>query len=531
VKTAARSEPFAMTATEMAGAIRTGELSSREAVESCIRRIEEVNAVLNALVMPRFEEALVEADAADRARSEGAGMGPLHGVPITIKDQFDLAGFPTTLGVPNRAAQVAAQDGPLVGRLRHAGGIVLGKTNVPQLCYYHECNNPVFGQTNNPWNLARSPGGSSGGEASLIAAGGSPLGLGADIGGSIRVPSHFCGIAGIKPTSRRLAMVDTPMEPFFLQDVVVHQPGPMARSVPDLSLAMSVLAAPGQELFDILVEPRGWPDPAGVEVSGLRCGLYEGDGWFSASPGIRRAVGEAGSALEAAGGLLRAFEPPDVGEAVRLFLGVMGFDGLETFRDALRGQTVVPQLKGLMLLGSIPKAVRPLIAAFFTALGRKSDGLALRAAGPWPDEKLTVLAEEVVRYRERFIAAMDAAGVDVVLCPPYGLPALVHGAGDELTVHTSGSYAALLNLLGFPAGTVPVTRVRPGEETDRPRRRDVVTRKSLLVEQGSAGLPVGVQVFARPWREDVVLRTMGTVEAVVSSSAEYPRTPASVSTL
>ena len=130
-------------------------------------------------------------------------MGPLHGVPITIKDQFLVAGTPTTWGLPNQAGHRAEEDGPLVQRWRQAGAIILGKTNVPQLLYYAESDNPLYGRANNPWNLARTPGGSSGGEGAIIAAGGSPIGMGGDIGGSLRIPAHFCGLTTLKPTSGR----------------------------------------------------------------------------------------------------------------------------------------------------------------------------------------------------------------------------------------------------------------------------------------------------------------------------------------
>jgi len=243
--TASRQEGLAgRGASELARLIRGGDVSARDVVEAHIRRIEDVDARLNAVVARRFEEALAEATRADDARARGEVLGPLHGVPVTIKDQFLVAGMPTTFGLPPRASHRADGDGPLVARLRQAGAIVLGKTNVSQLLFYHESDNPVYGRTNNPWNLDRTPGGSSGGEGAIVAAGGSALGLGSDLGGSIRIPAHFCGIAGLKPSSRRLSLLDTPAGIFFEQDVIGYQPGPLARTVADLALAMSVLAGP-----------------------------------------------------------------------------------------------------------------------------------------------------------------------------------------------------------------------------------------------------------------------------------------------
>ena len=203
---------LALGAREISERVASGELSAREVIEEHVRRIEEVNPRLNAVVVTQFDCALREADAADAALAHGGPLGPLHGVPVTIKEQFMVPGTPTTMGLPSRASHRAPSDGPLVGRLRRAGAIVLGKTNVSQLLIYHESDNPVYGRTNNPWDPERTPGGSSGGEAAIIAAGGSSLGLGGDYGGSIRVPAHFSGLHGLRPTAGRLTRLDTPAE-------------------------------------------------------------------------------------------------------------------------------------------------------------------------------------------------------------------------------------------------------------------------------------------------------------------------------
>ncbi len=383
----------------------------------------------------------------------------------------------------------------------------------------------MYGRTNNPWNFDRTPGGSSGGEGAIVAAGGSALGLGSDLGGSIRIPAHFCGIAGLKPTSRRLSLLDTPAGIFFEQDVIGYQPGPLARTVADLALAMSVLAAPGQEAFDPTIEPRPWLDPKAIDIASLRVGMYEDDSWFRPSPAVRRAVREAGHALEGLGARVEPFRPPDVGEALRLFIAVLSADGLRTFHEALRGQPIDPRLKAFLAISRIPRTVRPLVAATMTVVGRPHAALAVRAAGPWPADHFRVLDSEVRGYRERFLASLDAAGVDALVCPPHALAALTHGTGDDLTAITVGSYATVFNVLGFPAGVVPVTRVRAGEESDRSRRRDVPTRKALAVEHGSVGLPIGVQVVARSWREHVVLGVMAALEAACRSWTDFPVEP------
>src|SRR5579872_7192317 len=195
-------------ATELAAMIARGDISSLEAVEAHIERIERVNPALNAVVVKRYDAARAEARQADERLARGEVLGPLHGVPITIKESLELVDTPSTFGLQSRANILSRQDDLYVARMRKAGAIILGKTNVAQLLYYIESDNPVYGRTNNPWNLDRTPGGSSGGQAAIIAAGGSPMGLGTDLGGSIRVPATFCGIAGLKPTAGR--MPDTP---------------------------------------------------------------------------------------------------------------------------------------------------------------------------------------------------------------------------------------------------------------------------------------------------------------------------------
>jgi fatty acid amide hydrolase len=234
-------------AIEIAQKIANGEISICEVVEAHIARIEEVNPNLNAVIIPLFEQAKREAIAADAALYRGDKLGELHGVPITIKGCFDVRGTVSTMGLSLESQTEATQNAVMVERLKQAGAIILGKTNVPQMCASNQTDNPVYGRTVNPWNSERSSGGSTGGEAAIIAAGGSCLGLGSDFGGSVRMPAHACGINSIKPTSFRLTL--SGHAPFFPgQSIINSQPGVLARRVSDLSLAMKILSAPGQEV-------------------------------------------------------------------------------------------------------------------------------------------------------------------------------------------------------------------------------------------------------------------------------------------
>ena len=233
-------------ATSLAGLIARRELTAREAVEAHLRRIEAVNGQVNAVVQLDAERALAAADAADRALARGEPLGPLHGVPFTVKDTIAAAGIEMAMGAPERAGVVPPADATAVARIRAAGGILLGKTNCPAYGGGIETENPVYGRTSNPYDLARTPGGSSGGEAAIVAAQGSPCGLGTDSGASVRLPAHFCGLASIKPSAGRVPLtgvLDDEGQLGTLGDPRT-QVGPLARSVDDVALLLRIVAGP-----------------------------------------------------------------------------------------------------------------------------------------------------------------------------------------------------------------------------------------------------------------------------------------------
>ena len=522
------TDPLDVGAARLAALIAARKLSATEVVDAFIARIEEVNPSLNALVLPRFEEARREARAADEALARRGPIGVLHGVPVTIKEEFRVAGMATTLGLPSRTGDRAVDEGPLVRRLRDAGAIILGKTNLSQLLIFNEADNPVYRRSSNPWNLDRTPGGSSGGEAAIMAARGSPLGLGGDLGGSLRVPAHFCGIHTLKPTSRRLTKLDGVSGLASAQEGVVPQPGPLARHVADLALAMKVLAAPGLERVDASVPPVPWPADE-VAPSGLRVGYFVDDGHFPASPAIRRLVEEAATALGAAGAPVRPWKPPSASEAIRLFVALISADRFETLRRVASSDPIDRRVGGLFTLAGIPRALRPLVAGLAGLAGQRRLATTIRSGGALSAaEYFDVLAQRN-EFRARFFAAMDAGEVDVLVCPPHALPALTHGASEFL--FEAASYSVLFNVLGMPAGVVAAGRVRAAEESDRAESRDMVERSARRVEAGSAGLPLGVQVAARPWREDLVLSTMTLLEAHFRRTPDYPLAPSAAISL
>ncbi len=508
-------------ATRLAQAIRAGAVSATDVVEAHLRRIETVNPALNAVVHLAAERARAEARAADAALAHGEAIGPLHGVPITVKDALDLEGTPSTFGLAARAGTLATGDDIYVARLRAAGAIVLGKTNVAQLLLYLETDNPLYGRTNNPWNLARSPGGSSGGEAAIIAAGGSPLGLGTDLGGSLRVPATFCGIVSFKPTAGRTPDAGRYSIPIG-QRAIVSQVGVLAREVADVALGLKLISG-GQEPQREPPIPLG--DPDGVELSQLRVAYCVDDGTFAPAPAVARAVTEAARILEGHGAHVTAWTPPDVGHAVDLFYGLLSADGGTGLVRALRGSKRDPRIADIVSVAGSPVKVA-VLRRLLGALGQHRLAALLRNYGHTDTAHYWELVEAQLAYQRRFREALDrdpGGPFDIILCPGCALPAFVHGATKDLAL--AGGYTALYNVLGYPAGIVPFTRVRDGEQVGRQPAKDKAEQAAYQTERGSVGLPVGVQVVARPWQEHVALAVMGAIEGAARARDDYPGRP------
>jgi fatty acid amide hydrolase len=511
-----------LSAREIAARIAGGELSSRDAVEHFVGRLKAVNGKLNAVVVDLSESARQAAAEIDKARSRGDKLPPLAGVPVTIKECFDLPGTASTFGLTSRRHEIESKDDPYVAALRAAGAIPIAKTNLPQLMIFTETDNPLYGRTNNPWDPERSCGGSSGGEAAAIAAGGSPLGLGNDIGGSLRVPAAFCGITSIRPTAGRTPDHCGHGLPIG-QTGIVSQVGPMARHVEDLVLGLSVLdrardpfVVPGPELGD----------PNGVELSRLRFATFTDDGEFPIAPAARRAVAEAAQMLVAAGAKPAAWKPPALSRATDLLFACLSADRTQAFRRLLRGNKVDRRVRPLLLTAGMPPWLRRILASALDAVGQRRSARNMRrfASGSADDYWQTI--EAMADFRNDLLRSLEAADggpIDFILCPAYAVPAVRHGATELLPM--PGAYSPLANVSGFPAGVVPVTRVRPGEESDRPQSRDIVDRVARESERGSAGLPTAVQVVARPWRDHVALAAMAKIEAEARKQPDYPARP------
>ena len=304
----------------LARKIRARELSSVEVVRAHLEHIHTVNPRLNAVVFATAESAIKEARSADRHNKRRSALGPLHGVPFTAKDIFNTAGLPTTAGLRMLRTNIPDHDATVVARMRRAGAILIGKTNCPPGGVGEESWRSFHGGTRNPYDINRTPGGSSSGEAAIIAAGGSPLGLGSDSGGSIRLPASYCGVAGLKPTAGLVPVTGAYALPGGLSDPR-SQVGPMARYVADLALALRVLAGP--DGVDSAIVPVPLPKRT-PKLDGLRVAWYADDGMAKPTPAVTATVKAAAKALAAAGCTVTEERPPSLTDAWQVTLGYWG---------------------------------------------------------------------------------------------------------------------------------------------------------------------------------------------------------------
>jgi amidase len=314
------TELWGLGAVELAAAIREKRVSSREVVRAHLDRIEAVGPRVNAVVRVLGDEALQAAGEADGRLARGEAAGPLHGVPITVKENVDVAGSPTTQGVVPFADAVPAVDAPAVAHLRAAGAIPIGRTNLPDFALRWHTDNAIHGATRNPWEASRTPGGSSGGEGAALATGMTPLGVGNDLGGSLRWPAQCNGICSLKPTFGRIpsATVMEPADsPVSIQLMAVQ--GPMARHVADLRQAFEVMSQPSSR------DPWYVPVPvAGQPAGPARVALVVDPGGRRAAAQVAAGVRRAAGALGAAGYEVEEVEPPDVARAADAWVNMLG---------------------------------------------------------------------------------------------------------------------------------------------------------------------------------------------------------------
>ena len=454
-------------AKNLAQTIRDKKASSAEVVDAYLKRIEEVNPKLNCFVQFN-EKARAQSLEADAALARGEVKGPLHGVPMTTKDSIETAGVITTAGTLGWAGHVPQEDATAIGRLRAAGAIMLGNTNVPEFCMSGESTNLVYGQTNNPYDLSRVPGGSSGGEAATISAGGSPAGLGSDGAGSIRWPAHCCGIAGLKPTSGRVPRTGhwPTLSGIGLLDPWFHV-GPMARYVEDLGLILGVIS--GVDWRDVRAVPMPLGDPGNVDLKSLRVAFFTDNGIRPVSEDTATVIRSAAKTLSDAGLAVEETRPDGIEQNYDLYMQIFGSDTGEAIRSLVEvAGTKETSAEFGKLMALMPD--EPLSAFEYSSMMVRWD-----------------------EFRSKMLRFMET--YDVIVCPAYTGPAVPHGTFYPR--FDNFSYTIVFNLTGWPSAVV-----RGGTSDD--------------------GLPIGVQVAAAPWREDVALAVAQHLETALGGWQRPP---------
>ncbi|XP_065265678.1 vitamin D3 hydroxylase-associated protein-like [Emys orbicularis] len=495
---------------ELAEKLKEGFLSPESVLYTYIDQALEVTREVNCVTdfMQGCEEQLREV----RRQKE---RGLLYGVPISIKDHIGCKGHVSTSGLVQFLGRAEEEDSVIVQVLKRQGAIPFVKTNVPQSMINYDCSNLIFGQTVNPLNHQKSPGGSSGGEGALIAGGGSILGFGTDIAGSIRLPSSFCGLCGLKPTGIRLSTLGL-ASPITGMKSVTGMVGPMARDVDSLALCMRALLCDDMFRLDPTVPPLPFNEEAYSSSAPLRIGYYDGDGYFQPSPSMRRAVQETKKLLQEAGHTLIPFTPPRIDYVVdELFTRGLFSDGAANLLDKFKGDIVDPTLKSQINCYRLPILVKKILALIlkpvYPRIARDLNAL----CGVGSAKNLWKHHAAVAAYRTEFIAKWRELELDVMLCPALG-PAFNKGYPGKLFAATS--YTNLYNVLNFPAGVVPVTAVTEADEEELKNYKghygDPWDKRLREAVEGAVGLPVAVQCVAPPWQEELCLRFMKEVETL-----------------
>jgi amidase len=470
-------EITSMPAATLCARIRERALSPVEVLEAHLRRAEALNPVLNALVT-FAPDAIEQARAAERTVTRGEPLPPLHGLPLTIKDTIDTANLRTTSGSRTRAERVPAADAPAVARLRAAGAIVFAKTNASELALDYNADNALFGRTNNPHDLARTPGGSSGGCAAAVSACLSPASLGSDLVGSIRIPAHFCGVAGLFPTPGRVSSLGhfPPTDGALAKGASL---GPLARSVDDLALLFDALTRADNAHDSSHANDFGRNDfrqqLSQTQLRGLRVACYADDGLVPVTSETKHAVESAARALAAAGLETIEARPPEMLRATELWLALFSREVGKIVRTEYAGRE---ELAG---------------ASVRVLLKREEEATAAAAAVVATEDRFDVWAE-----RERLRAALleRMRETPLLLTPVGAVAAYAHGArkvavGDsEFNTFRAFSYAQACNVYALPAACVPAGRTREG-------------------------LPIGVQIIGRPFQEQLVLAAARVIETAL----------------
>ncbi|KAJ7273340.1 amidase [Mycena rebaudengoi] len=512
------AEYLKATASEIVRRIERGEWTASKVIEAYIARAAMAHQATNCITEVLFDEARKLAKELDvEFAATNKLRGPLHGVPISLKDQFDLVGVDSSIGFSARLGKPATINADVVALLKAAGGIVVAKTNVPQTLFSFECCNPVFGRTTNPYNSHYTCGGSSGGEAALLSMDGSALGVGTDIGGSLRIPTAYCGIYSLKPSPYRVSFVGSgsPVPGF---EGIITLAGPMGRSVDDLELFSRLVF--GMEGRSQDVAPILYREP--TLASKLRFGYYI-DYYFKSSPANKRAVLETVAALRKQGHECIEIEVPDPMEPFDVFVGLTSADGYKTLLSGIGSDPLDPSLVLVKYGPKVPRFITVFVAWIVqTLLKDIKFPRSLRANRVKPAGEYWQWTARRNAYATKFREEVwDKHSLDAIIAPVQALPQAPTGSFARLFALSSST--TLYNVLNNPVGCVPVTTVDPvkdqiTEEWTKAPSTSLVESALYRGKQpvydpiATKGMPVGVQVIGKRWKDEEVLAIMRVVD-------------------
>ncbi|TFK32784.1 amidase signature domain-containing protein, partial [Crucibulum laeve] len=521
-------------ASEIVQRIEKGEWTASEVLEAFIARSVFAHEKTNCLTEVMFDWGRQQAKELDEEfKATGKIRGPLHGVPVSIKDQFDIVGVDSCIGFSQWANKPATTNADvrilsissysvfqLVKQLLAAGALIYVKTNVPQTMLAFECSNPVWGRTTNPWNDKYTCGGSSGGEGALLAMDGSALGIGSDIGGSLRIPAAYCGIYSFKPGSGRISYAGArgPTPGF---EGIRTAAGPMGRSVQDLKLLARVSFGVQGANHDIAPLPYRQLKLA----SKLRFGYYTSDDYIKASPACKRAVLETVEALRREGHECVEIKLPNANIPFNIFGGLVSADGYKKMLSHLGPD---PKENALFLITLGPKlnwAIRSAAAWLIERIwGDKLFADTIRVSRVKPVHEYAELVAQRNEYAKSFYQLMwDELKLDGIIAPVQAVPQLPHGGCDNFAVMAAST--VIYNTLDLPAGCLPVTRVDPLKDQLTDEWTTGPGLGSPIIEAGlyrgknpiydpvaARGMPVNIQIVGKKWEEEKVLAMMTVID-------------------
>lgn len=506
---------------ELADAIKAHKVSSVEATTTYIKRAFSVGRALELTAEEPFTQALELAKLRDQQLNENPeSCGPLHGVPISIKDHIGQKGCHSSSGVVKNALVADQENASILECLLDSGAVPFIRSTVPQLMYAIESANHIYGRACNPWNVKYGCGGSSGGEAGLIAGRCSVLGIGSDRGGSIRIPCGFCGVYGIMPSYSRISIryvhCAFPEDSDYLELLIPASLGPIGKCVEDLTLVLKTCF--GRALNER--DPFAAPLPFNVNLyentkirERMRIGFYTDIYYFECSPPIRRAVLECKKALQDSGHELIEYEPLDVKRMANLFARAFYSLGNRPMREALDGE-VPMYFNQLPLFSTEHTWITKVLFGLLKLTGNKRLAEGFDVPTAISIKEFRKLYHEILEYIEEFTNHWKSLGLDAVICPILGTVTVEHT--KTIDVLPAMVYSFLYNVVRCPAGVVPITTVQPGEDTYPSEYEDLISKLARSAVKGTVGNPVCIQVVGLPFQDEVVLGVMAKIESLFS---------------